>query len=194
MKGMYKSHKGSMSSNWEDHVEQQHSDLVEVAPGLFQVSASYYSIPKYRNMTVLQLPGGGVLVHSPIALPEATMQAIEELGKPRFLFVPNESGSAHIDLSVYQQRYPESKTICPAVIAESMKKHVNVDGIAENALKEVDSGFLFITPHMKQMQGPFFSILAYLFAFKSQPSLATKQRRTGRSSLSQLPNSASLPQ
>ena len=81
------------------------------------------------------------------------MMEVEKLGKPRFLFVPNESGSARMDLGVYQQRYPESKIICPEVIAESMKKYTNVDGIAEKALKDVDSGFLFITPPMKEMKG-----------------------------------------
>lgn len=141
------------SELWEDHVETTHSQLEEVAPGLFQVNASYYNLHKYRNMTVLVMPNGNTLIHSPIALPEDAMAKIEALGKPQFLYVPNISNSARVDVSVYQKRYPEAKIIVPEVISEKMKQHVQDAAVAETELKAVDSRFIFITPPLKDMPG-----------------------------------------
>lgn len=141
------------SELWEDHVETTHSELEEVAPGLFQVNASYYNLKKYRNMTVLVMPNGNTLIHSPIALPDAAMEQVEALGKPQFLFVPNVSNSARVDLAVYQKRYPEAKIIVPEIISEKLKTQVQDAAIAESELKAVDSRFLFITPPLKDMPG-----------------------------------------
>ena len=141
------------SDNWEDHVEKEHGELNEVAPGLFQIDASYYNFRKYRNMTVLLLPNGNTLIHSPIALPEDAMAKVEAIGKPQFLFVPNASNCARVDLSVYQKRYPDAKIILPQCISEKLKDQVSEAAIAETELKSIDSGFLFINPPLKDMPG-----------------------------------------
>lgn len=127
--------------------------MEEVAPGLFQVSAAYYNIEKYRNMTVLVLPNGNTMIHCPIALPEKEMEKVEAKGKPQFLFVPNSSTSARVDLSVYQKRYPDAKIICPESVVDKLKEHVKVDGIAESELISVDPRFVFINPPLKDMHG-----------------------------------------
>jgi hypothetical protein len=104
-------------------------------------------------MTVLQLSDGGLLLHSPIALPEDTMLELEKLGSPKLLFVANQSTSSRVDLKVYQKRYPESKIICPEGISGKMAEHVPVDGIAETVLTGIDSRFLFIEPPLKDLKG-----------------------------------------
>jgi hypothetical protein len=108
---------------------------------------------KYRNMTVLQLPGGGLLLHSPIALPETAMAKLEEKGKPKFLFIPSESVSARVDATVYKKRYPEAKIITTEALKDAISPHVTVDAIAETELKAIDPGFLFITPPLKTQKG-----------------------------------------
>lgn len=104
-------------------------------------------------MTVLQLPGGNLLLHSPIALPDQEMAKIEELGKPAFLYVPNESRSARVDVQVYKNRYPDSKIICPEYLMDTMKTHVPIDAAAEAELRAIQPGVLFIEPPLKQFKG-----------------------------------------
>lgn len=152
-KGVWKSQKGSESEHWEDHVEKDHGELTELAPGLFQVSASYFTLEKYRNMTVLQLPGGGLLLHSPIALPEIAMAQLEQLGQPQYLLVPNGSASARVDVKVYQKRYPETKIICPESLKDVVEKHIHVDAMAEPELNALHPGYLFITPPLTDLKG-----------------------------------------
>lgn len=106
-------------------------------------------------MTVLKLPGGNLLLHSPIALPDTEMAKLEELGKPAFLYVPNESRSARVDVQVYKKRYPESKIICPEFLVDSMKAHVPIDAAAESELRIAEPGMLFINPPLKQFKGTF---------------------------------------
>lgn len=161
MKKIWNKKRGFESALWDDHVEQIHDPLLEVAPGLFQVSASYFTIPKYRNMTLLELPTGGLLVHSPIALPEAAMAEIEELGQPKLLFVSNKSASSRVDLKVYRERYPDAKIIVPQGIADSLKEEVEIEGFVEEELKKIDSGFLFIEPPLKELKGTDYNTHSY---------------------------------
>jgi hypothetical protein len=60
-------------------------------------------------MTLVPLPGGGVLVHSPTWLGDDTFARVLAVGEPRVLFAPNHFH--HLSLSRFQQRWPHAKVV-----------------------------------------------------------------------------------
>jgi hypothetical protein len=78
-----------------------------------------------RRMTVVGLGRNRSVIFSAIALREAAMKRIEQLGKPTFLIVPN--GHHRLDASIWKQRYPKLKIICPPGARKSVAEAVPVD-------------------------------------------------------------------
>lgn len=88
-----------------------HGPLRELAPGLLtvvgQIPMPLGNFP--RRMTIVSLPRKRTAIWSPMALGEAEMAAIEALGAPAYLIVPNR---AHrLDARPFVARYPDAKVI-----------------------------------------------------------------------------------
>ena len=78
-----------------------------------------------RRMTVVRLSRNRTAIFSAIALKEAGMRRIEELGKPSFLIVPN--GHHRLDAHIWKQRYPELKVLSPPAAKKSVAEAAPVD-------------------------------------------------------------------
>jgi hypothetical protein len=90
--------------------------------------------PLHRNMIVVRLPTGELLLHSVVALDDEGMQALEALGKPTYAIVPH---FAHMmDIGFYKARYPELKVLAPAVHRRAVEQRVPVFGTVEDVLPQ----------------------------------------------------------
>jgi len=108
-----------------------HGAIEQLAPGLWSVRGDL-PIPLHRNMIIYQLPEGGLLLHSVIAMNEAGMAALDALGKPAICVVP--SSGHRMDAGFYRARYPKMKIVCPAGIRAKVEKVVPVGATCEEAL------------------------------------------------------------
>lgn len=82
-----------------------------------------------RRMTVVGLTRNRSAIFSAMALDEAAMRRIEEVGKPSFLIVPN--GHHRLDARPWKQRYPKLKVLCPPGAKKSVSEAVPVDSTAD---------------------------------------------------------------
>jgi hypothetical protein len=94
-----------------------------------------------RRMTVVGLSRNRSAIFSAMALKEAAMKRIEELGKPSFLIVPN--GHHRLDARPWKERYPKIKVICPPGAKESVSEAVPVDS-TEDILNDKDVQFVVV--------------------------------------------------
>lgn len=83
-------------------------------------------MPLERRMVVARREDGTLLVHSAVMLTEPEMGALEALGPPALLIVPN--GQHRLDAPAYKARYPELTVLCPARVAKKVRAKVAVDG------------------------------------------------------------------
>ncbi len=82
-------------------------DFEQTLPGRFHLPA---------RMTVVRL-GGGLLLHSPVPLDDATRNELERLGPIAWLVAPNRLHSLY--LTAAQQRYPDALTfVAPTLPAK----------------------------------------------------------------------------
>jgi hypothetical protein len=63
-------------------------------------------------MHVVDIGGGGLLIHSPTWIDDETLTRIEKLGVPRILFAPNHFH--HQSLRRYRERFPEATAVATA--------------------------------------------------------------------------------
>jgi hypothetical protein len=104
-----------------------HRSFVQIAPGLWQLEGSL-PFPLKRNMTVVKLSGGGLLIYSAIALDAAGFTELEKLGNPEIIVVPQ---PFHVmDLAFYKQRYPKLKVLGPKQGEEFNGVRVEADVVA----------------------------------------------------------------
>lgn len=116
---------------WSDHVHP-HGSLDPLAPGVWVVTGGLPNLPLKRTMTVWRSPGGGLILHSAVCLDEAGMAALEALGSPEVLIVPNRLHRT--DAPRFQERYPGLRVVAPAVARAAVAAVVRVDAAAEEAL------------------------------------------------------------
>lgn len=103
-----------------------HGPLVQLAPRLWQATGELKNPPLPRAMTVWRMDDGGLLVHSVVNLDEAAMAALEALGTPRVMVVPN--GFHRMDAAAWKARYPDLRVVCPAAVRAKVEEKVKVDG------------------------------------------------------------------
>jgi hypothetical protein len=116
-----------------DHRIFPHGDFKEIKPNLWQVTGSL-PFPLPRNMTVYRRPNGELVLYSVVALDDAGMKKLEQLGKPAWMVIPHPMHT--MDAPFYKQRYPEIRVIAP----EDAKKgigDVRVDFGVEEGIKEL---------------------------------------------------------
>jgi hypothetical protein len=112
-------------SDWKSHV-QPHGPLVALGPRLWQVTGEMANPPIPRNMTVWRMDDGGLWIHSAVALDDAGMAALEALGRPAVMVVPN---TFHrLDAAVWKARYPDLRVVCPEAARKKVEEVVKVDG------------------------------------------------------------------
>lgn len=94
-----------------------------------------------RRMTVVGLSRNRSAIFSAVALGEADMRRVEEVGKPSFLIVPN--GHHRLDARPWKQRYPKLKVLCPPGAKKSVSEAVPVDS-TDDILDDKDVQFVVV--------------------------------------------------
>jgi hypothetical protein len=129
-----------------------HGPLVQLASNLWYVQGTMRmplgSIK--RNMVVVRLAGGELLLHSAVALDPSGLHALEALGRPAYLVVPH--GGHRQDARFYLRRYPLLKVLAPAAARAKVEELIVMDGSEEDVLPS-----LGITPHKVNGMKPAFS-------------------------------------
>jgi hypothetical protein len=96
------------------------------------------SYPLHRNMVIVRLSSGELLLHSVIAMEEAGLQVLEALGTPAYSIIPS---TLHVmDAPFYKQRYPAMKQLAPSDSMEVIGRTVTLDGSVEQFLPSLGFG------------------------------------------------------
>jgi hypothetical protein len=74
----------------------------------------------HNGMYVVQLPGGGLLLHSPTRLGQEMMDEIAALGPVEILLAPNHFH--HLGLPSYRERFPQAAVVCSSVARKRLEK------------------------------------------------------------------------
>lgn len=96
------------------------------------------SYPLHRNMVVLRLASGELVLHSVVAMEEAGLRALEALGTPAYAIVPSTLHT--MDAPFYKQRYPAMKQLAPSASMEEIGRIVPLDGSVEDVLPSLGFG------------------------------------------------------
>jgi hypothetical protein len=106
-----------------------HGPLLTLADNLLWVQGSLPGMSLKRNMVVVRLNDGRLVVHNAIALEPAQMAELERFGTPAFLIVPN--GGHRLDAPAYKQRYPTLRVFTPKGSRKRVEEVITVDGVYE---------------------------------------------------------------
>jgi hypothetical protein len=107
-----------------------HGPIEKLAENLWWVSGSLSGMSLKRNMTVVRLSDGGLLIHNAVALSEPAMKELEAFGAPRFMIVP--SKFHRLDAARFKQRYSQLKVFGPKGARAQIEQVVAVDGSYED--------------------------------------------------------------
>jgi len=103
-----------------------HGKLTKLDDNLFTVTGELripMTLP--RRMTVVRLTDSRLVIFSAMALNRKEMVALEALGRPAFLIVPNDKH--RLDAHAWKLRYPAIQVIAPAGSRAGAEKKVHVD-------------------------------------------------------------------
>jgi hypothetical protein len=105
----------------------QRGDLTALAENLWIVDGTIQMPPGPlpRRMTIARLQTGDLVIFSAIALDEPGMEAIEALGRPAFLVVPNPFHRQ--DAAAWKARYPQIVVLAPQGAKAAVEEIVPVD-------------------------------------------------------------------
>jgi hypothetical protein len=117
------------TAHWDRHVTA-HSDLTQLDERLWEVTATLPRGSMTRNMTIYRLNDGGLLIHGAHALRAETLAAVEALGELRLMIVASTLHEMHETL--YQARYPDLATACPAAVRAKLQRHLRIDAAIED--------------------------------------------------------------
>jgi hypothetical protein len=108
-----------------------HDPPERLTEGVWRVRGGL-SFPLYRNMIIVRLASGDLVIHSAVAMDDAGMKALEALGRPAYLIVPNRG---HVmDAAFYKQRYPGMMVLTLAAIRDAVAAKTPVDATVEDIL------------------------------------------------------------
>jgi len=126
-------------------VPYPHGPVSFVDDGLFVVEGRWKRSPFERKMTVFRLSTGEVAVHSPIAMDEAGMTALEAVGRPSWILIPNTGHCS--DAGWYADRYPAARVLVPAAARVKLFEKVRrIDGSLDEDWPESLHGELAVIP------------------------------------------------
>jgi len=122
-----------------------HGPISFVDDGLFVVEGRWRRSPFERKMAVFLLASGEVAVHSAIAMDEAGMTALEAIGRPAWILVPN--AHHYSDAGWYADRYPSARVLVPAAARVKLFEKVRrIDGCVDDDWPETLRGELAVVP------------------------------------------------
>ncbi len=103
-----------------------HGAIEKLEENLWWVRGSLPGMALKRVMTLVRLDDGRIIIHSAIALDDASMAEIEAWGSPSVLLVPN--GYHRLDAPAFCARYTNLKVYCPRGSRRKIEEVVGVDG------------------------------------------------------------------
>jgi hypothetical protein len=122
-----------------------HGPIAFVDDGLFTVEGRWKKSPFERKMTVFLLSSGELALHSAIAMDEAGMAALEAVGRPAWILVPNLHHAS--EAGWYADRYPSARVLVPAEIRERLFDKVpRIDGSLDDDWPEALRGEVAAIP------------------------------------------------
>ena len=122
-----------------------HGPIHFVDDSLFVVEGRWKRSPFERRMTLFLLASGELAIHSAMALDEAGMAALEEIGRPSWVLVPNVMH--YSDASWYGDRYPSAHVLVPAAARGKLFEKVRrIDGSVDEDWPEALQGELAVVP------------------------------------------------
>jgi hypothetical protein len=122
-----------------------HGPINFIDDGIFVVEGRWKRSAFERKMTIFRLGSGEIAVHSAIAMDEAGMTALEAIGQPSWILVPNSLHSS--DASWYGERYPSAHVLVPAAKRTKLFEKVRrIDGSLDDDWPEALRGELAIVP------------------------------------------------
>lgn len=122
-----------------------HGPIDFIDDGLFVVEGRWKRSPFERKMTVFLLASGEVAVHSAIAMDEAGMTALEAIGRPSWVLVPN--AQHYSDAGWYAERYPSAHVLVPAAARVKLFEKVRrIDGSVDDDWPEGFQSELAVVP------------------------------------------------
>ena len=122
-----------------------HGPIGFLDDGLFVVEGRWKRSPFERKMTVILLASGEVAVHSAIAMDEAGMAALEAIGRPAWILVPNSLHYA--EAGWYAERYPSARVLVPAAARGKLFEKIRrIDGSIDDDWPEALRGELAVVP------------------------------------------------
>jgi hypothetical protein len=104
------------------HAIYPYSAPIQLRSNLFQIRGSL-PFPVPRNMTIFRTEQGELVMYSVVAMHDDGMRALETLGKPAIMVIPNRRHQ--MDAPFYKARYPQLRVLAPE---PSRVRGVTVDG------------------------------------------------------------------
>ncbi|HZN55562.1 MAG TPA: hypothetical protein VFB67_09595 [Candidatus Polarisedimenticolaceae bacterium] len=122
-----------------------HGPIGFLDDGLFLVEGRWKRSVFERKMTVFRLASGEVAVHSAIAMDEPGMAALEAIGRPSWVLVPNILHAS--DAGWYAARYPSARILVPAAVRAKLFDRIpRIDGSLDEDWPDSLQGELSIVP------------------------------------------------
>ena len=126
--------RGSESASRSDPVDatvHPYGEIVKVAAGVWCIEGEWRRSPFARRMTLLDLGGGTLAVHSAIRLREEDRPKIDALGTVALVIAPNAMHSAEVPW--YAERWPRARVLVPRAAVERLKPtYPRIDGTLED--------------------------------------------------------------
>lgn len=127
-----------------------HRPLQALSENLWSLEGDLPDGALKRVMTIARTKEGQLIIHNGIAVNPETAAAIERLGTPEYLLVPN--GWHRLDSFAYKQRYPGLKVLCPRAAMKAVQKVVSVSG-SYNDFPPTENIVLKHLPGVKEREG-----------------------------------------
>jgi hypothetical protein len=109
---------------------REHGAIEHLSDNLWWVLGSLPGLSLKRNMTLVRLADGKLVIHNAIALDARLMKEIEAWGAPSYLIVP--SRYHRLDAGAFKQRYPGLRVYAPRGSRKQVEERVAVDGTYED--------------------------------------------------------------
>jgi len=119
-----------MAKAFDSWTVLDHGPIEKLSDNLWRVEGALPNMALKRQMIVVRLEDGRLLIHNPIALQESAMQEIEQWGTPAFIVVPN--GWHRLDSANFKRRYSKAQVLCPRGSRSKIEQVVTVDGTYES--------------------------------------------------------------